>query len=101
MPVSACAVDGVAAGLGGEREDAGGVARAAAVVGAEELLGLARLRREAGAAEHGVGARLVAGEREGGAELGLGERGGEGVRRGCRRSSAGRRSRRGPRGRAP
>ena len=76
------AVDGVAAGLGGEGEDAGGVAGAAAVVGAEELLGLARLRREAGAAEHGVGAGLVAGEGEGGAELGLGEGGGEGARPG-------------------
>ena len=78
MPVSACAVDGVAAGLGGEGEDAGGVAGAAAVVGAEELLGLARLRREAGEAEHGVRPGLVAGEGEGGAELRLGERGGEG-----------------------
>ena len=79
MPVSACAVDRVAAGLGGERQHAGGVARAAAVVGAVELLRLARLRREAGAAEHRVGARLVADERERDAELGLGERGREGV----------------------
>ena len=46
------------------------------------MLGLAGLGAEAGAAEHGVGARLVAGERQRGAELGLGEGGGEGSRAG-------------------
>ena len=71
-------VDGVAAGLDGERQHPRRVARAAAVVGAPELLRLARLRRDARAPEHRVGPRLVAGERQGEAELGLGERGREG-----------------------
>ena len=73
-------VDRVAAGFDGEREHPGGVARTTAVVGAVELLRLARRGTGAGAPEHCVSARLIASERERGAELGLGERGREGIR---------------------